>query len=418
MWYISADNNWTRRVQSRMGLKLLVIQLLGLLMLGSRSSVVVVAQNTLRPLKASCSVHDVAVCRVNDDTVNRYTGYRLDEPRPAGVECVSCTAEQLNSTISAFNPVCVGQPATNLYCRPDVKECAVCGDFSTVSTTVADDYTITFRKYCNPTCALLVGEGNVVDLNTVVAFDRLDNLHITGAGSPVDGGSTTSAVVLVGPCPLLEFSTVTKLTIDNVVLQCTSPRRSDIFPAILIRDTTKLVLSTTAITAMWYAESALVVLGGQTNVLPVVRSVNLEGSILSTTTIVQSAFPTPAAVVLGLLYGTVDVRGLDPFTRVIVFPVLPPATSTTVTSGTRAKLLIDESKHPLNVKNWTMFTDVMGPDFELEYYRPGEDSEATTTTESLLTVLMWTWVYIIVMFYNNVVFHQDKFYYYTQSKAI
>lgn len=268
-----------------------------------------------------------------------------------------------------------------------------------------------------PACVLQIDEPNFLEFNEAVVFDRIDNLVVTGAGSPINGGAKTSDATVRGPCPLLEFSHVTEVSVNNLVLECMSPRRHDIFPAVLITDTTKLALSVEAITAMWYVQSAVVVLGGQTNVLPVVRSVDMDGSVVKSTSVVQSAFVAPAALVLGLLYGTVDATHMPAFSRVVVVPVLPPETSTVPITGTRAKLLVNQTTNPLNVKNWTLFSEIMGPDYELEYYHPGEDDEKAIEEMSIHEMTKWVWVYIVIITYAIVVFHQDKFYYYAQSKA-
>jgi hypothetical protein len=121
--------------------------------------------------------------------------------------------------------------------------------------------------------------------------------------------------------------------------------------------------------------------------------------------------------VLGLLYGTVDVTDLDAFVRVVVLPKLPPSTSSLSGSGTRAKLLINQSAHPINVKNWTLFTNIMGPDYELEFFHPGADTVEATAEAAVSRFIAWVWLYVALVFYATVVLHQDTLYYYTSGAA-
>lgn len=365
-------------------------------------------QNTLRPLRHSCTVHDVAVCRYHEDGANTHQGYQLGQTLPTDTDCEFCVADAFDTTTNTSQPVCTARPVTNLYCVPDTYQCAACGSFA-VGDLVGSSYTITFRKYCNPACSLDPGEANFVEMTSSVQFSRLDNLAIVGP---------TPTPILRGPCPMLEFSYISALRIDNLIIQCTSALRTDIFPAILIKDTTQLVLNVESLMAQWYVQSAIVVLGGQTTTYPIVRSVNMEGSRIQTIRVQQSAFVAPATAVLGLLYGVVDATMMYAFSKVVVLPVLPPDTSTTKAVGSRAKLLTNESTSPLNIKNWTRFTDTMGPDYELDFYKPGTDTDASDKAYALTELNAWILVYIILMCYMNTVIHQDKIYYYFQSIKI
>ena len=369
----------------------------------------------VQPLIRSCTVHDTYVYNVDGTP----TGTRLgDDPPLASSESVACVAVGSNSTNSTPDATCSAQPSNNMYCRPAVQQCAVCGWFDPLGKVVSD-YTLTFRKYCSPACVVETTNDNSIELSEPISFQYLTSLSVVGGNAPLRDGGESDRTTLIGPCPMLVFSDINALTIDALTIQCTSRSDIDVVSSgIVIRETTKLNLAASNILVMWYALSSLTVKGGKfLNTLPVVMGADMSASTLSSISIAESVYPSPVAVALGNFYGLVDVTQLDAFTKIIVQPVLPPRTSTVSASTPYPDLVVNIAAHPLNVVNATLYTGEYGPDYELEFYDPGLDSEASIAEQAMALERRWMGVIIVILLFLIVILHQDIVYYYYQLKA-
>jgi hypothetical protein len=375
----------------------------------------------VQPDVVSCTIHDTHVC--SGDGEVGVTHVRINETVPTELTCTACGGYTMavdDTTLPGRDGrACTDTPPGGLYCLPSRYECAACGWFAPTGKVVSD-YTLVFRKYCSPACVLQTGQDNVVPLDKPVEFNFVTTLTVTGAGAPVVGGGTRDDATLQGPCPALVFSNIQVLGIDALQIQCTEPAPgAPVAAGILIQETTALKLDASNLHFYWYVFGGLVVMGGKfRNTLPPVMGADMGGSVLSAVTIEESVYPSPAAIALANFYGEIDGTALDAFTKLVVQPVQPPQTSTiSQTPGQFPYLRINFTAHPLNVVNGTLFTGELGPDYELDYYDPGADSEITIEEESLRTQLYWVGIIIGVLAFVFVFFHQDKLYLYHQLKA-
>lgn len=367
-----------------------------------------IAVARVAPLVEDCTIDDIYRCRVNGIS----QGYKETSALPSGADCIACVPTDTDVISNTTVPQCTVNPVTNVYCRPPVSQCIVCG-YLQPQEWVSTNYLILFRKYCNPACDLTFSETNVITLDQGITLSNINGLTLDGAGAPMEGNTTAGSTILQGPCPILNFYNVNKITIKNLVIQCTTSSRTDIVTGIVFAETTSLELVASNMVFMWYVREGITVLGGKfVNTLPAIRSVDMSNTVVSTLSVQETVFVRPSVLSIGNYYGVVDGRLLEPYSRVIVLPVLPPSTSTTSSSLQRANLLVDPTNHPIIVKNYTMYTSVYGPTVELEIYNPGKISANIEASNAMQKLITWVYAGVLSVAFFLVVFHQDKIYYY------
>lgn len=266
-----------------------------------------------------------------------------------------------------------------IRCLPYSK-CCVVDSSSFNQRYIAVGYKITFRLNAHS----VNNDAGTLILDNNITFTQ-DALVITAPN-----------IVLEGPCPLLIFDSITKLTLFNISIRCTSGRNVE--SAILIRNIERLNINMQHITASSKAKSVATVLGGNFDALVPVTSCNITGSSFKNVQLVDSSFRFSVDMVMALFYGTIDIDGIR---RLLIQPSVDPAldfpTPLTV-PGTR-------------IYNFSEWTNIIGRDYEvilndphgtLGYSTIEYDDEQMQIFKVASTVLVGCIILILIRFVGPV----------------
>lgn len=332
------------------------------------------------PIQMSCGVSVTSACRgVNDtDVTLHYTSEAV-----AGDGCVQCNLPHCNTSI----------PSTGLSCKPFLKECAMCGDPE--MSMIGPGYTVVVR----PQCAAIAPCAGNVSISGPIVLTNIGSISISAAPYYADHP------IIVTTCPLFHFIGSASVTIANLTIRCIGASDAEMAPAILFEKAYNLALHLSDITVTGAVRSAILVLGGNFDVVPPITSTTLSGSA-SKITVQTSEYIDAQALTLTDYTGTIDVEGLANFSRVTI----NPDAGGTLTLG---------SNNRIGVTNVAELTNIYGRTYETEF-DSGTDTYALPASETksiAKTLIVWLLLFLLFQIALGIVLYQDIYARYRAKRA-
>ena len=258
-------------------------------------------------------------------------------PQKDPTKCTNCSKCHPGDSVVADD---------NLYCKPLMKQCQMCGSPTprAIANKIGPGYTLHIRQSCtNFSAAPATLDAFYLELSLV------GDLTIDGYGA-----------TLSGPCPSMIFrGPIGSITLKNMTIDCKNATM-DIAPGILVQSVTDVTVEATDVKVNRHAKSAITVLGG------------IEGEPLDLKTKLTATFADVSLntsvyriwtdLTLAMYYGDVDVSGMGNRRRIAVQPALDPATET-------ASPLVGSPKS-LIVYNFSEWTRMFGQDYEVFVFDP------------------------------------------------
>lgn len=277
-------------------------------------------------LHQACTSEVLSACRERFSNV--VTLNVEQQQSDSDTTCVQCTLPHCNNS----------NPDTGLQCFPFTKTCSLCGDPNLAM--VSSGYTITVRSQCGSTSAC-DGDVNLTSPVTLTGYDSIT----------VKGHVNFSGVINIQTCPAFVFTNVKQVTVQNLNIYCNGTNNVNTAPAILIQHSATLQVTAEDILATGWVLSTIFVSGGDQTVTPVLdRTTITSPSRIANISIGNSVFTQTYAVTLVDFSGVIDVTGLEPFTRVLMYPA----------SGGSLTVPDDDTSHRLIITNMAPFSMLEG----------------------------------------------------------
>lgn len=194
-------------------------------------------------------------------------------------------------------------PPSNSKCYPTTKSCAICG--TPQISNIGKDYSLFVQPHCNADCS------GSVTFNSTLTLQNSNGLSITGSNQ-----------VLIGPCPVLSFVNALDVSIDGLIIECTSS--TPVGAAILFSYSETLVFRVGMVHPLvfsGYCRTGVLVDGGQFD--RAIMSTNLQGSEIGALSFSSSLYRQTIAVALANFVGIVNASTALEYTLLFIQPSAP-----------------------------------------------------------------------------------------------
>ena len=282
-------------------------------------------------LQSSCDPEVLYVCSNNVTAL--HDTYTTTPPASILQDCQKCNEDDCETPL----------PSSGIKGSPLQSSCTLCGD-PTDLRMIGQDYTIHVRENCM-SIAMCSGE---VSLSRPVVLSNRGFIKLIGRDNNP---------IVTSQCPAFVLQNMEGIEIENINITClgVAPGYENQSPGILIENSESLLLNVKSLAVSGAVLSSLVVMGGNFDVLPVIRTTIMNGSVVSNVVISDSSYPNPVAVTMSDFTGIVHVDGMPPFSRLLVAPSKGGNVSYT-----------PKEKH-LDVINPSTLTNIFGTPYESEY---------------------------------------------------